>query len=176
MLYCIWTVPSVTRTTKLETLMADLKSASSILSALGEHWLTAKRSQELLDELSTTTIRWLIDIELKQSASSVHTVLEAQDSQGAGIRESASDADKDSLGNQNQLVEEQVNISSSPAFVDILLSSESSTSMLNFLDDTNQTFDIDSIMQGVFDDYQLDVEFGQSFPLGNGNGNGLFSV
>jgi len=168
MLYCIWNVPSVARTMKLETLMADLKSASSILSALGEHWFSAKRSRELLDELSTTTIRWLIDLELKQSASSVHTASTTQDSQGTEIQCTASEASNGSTGTQHQLVGGQGNTTSPPAFLDILLSSEQSTSMLNFLDDTNQTFDIDSIMQGVFDDYQLGVEFGQSFPLGNG--------
>ena len=172
MLYCIWNVPSVARSTKLEVLMADLKSASNILSALGEHWVTANRSRELLDELSTTTIRWLIDLEVKQLAPPVHMVLMTQDSQSAGTQHTASEANNDSIGNQNQIVGGEANPTGPPTFLDILLSSEPSTSMLTFLDETNQTFDIDSIMQGVFDEYQLDVEFGQSFPLEDG----LFAV
>ncbi|KAE9366043.1 hypothetical protein N431DRAFT_351537 [Stipitochalara longipes BDJ] len=169
MLYCIWNVPSMARTTKLETLMGDLKSASSILSALGEHWFSAKRSRELLDELSTTTIRWLIGLELKQSASSVHMDSEAQDAHAPRIQQTALEANNGSIGDQTPLVEGLANFNSSSSFLDVLLSSEPSACMLSFLDETNQSFDIDSIMQKVFDDYQLDVEFGQSFPHDNGH-------
>ena len=168
MLYCIWNVPSVTRTTKLETLMADLKSASVILSALGEHWFSAKRSRDLLDELSTTTIRWLIEAELKQQAPSVHTVLGVHDTPSAGNEHAASETNNRSGGGQTQLVDEQARLVSPFPFLDVMLSCEPSTSMLGFFEETNQAFDIDSIMQEVFNDYQLDVEFGQSFPLGNG--------
>ncbi|OBT67974.1 hypothetical protein VE03_01480 [Pseudogymnoascus sp. 23342-1-I1] len=61
MLHCIWTVPEVTAEIKLDVLMADLKAGSNVLSATGEHWLEAKRSRDVLDELSGTTVRWIIE-------------------------------------------------------------------------------------------------------------------
>ncbi|KFY14286.1 hypothetical protein V492_02725 [Pseudogymnoascus sp. VKM F-4246] len=61
MLHCIWTVPEVTAQIKLDVLMADLKAGSNVLSATGEHWLEAKRSRDVLDELSGTTVRWIIE-------------------------------------------------------------------------------------------------------------------
>lgn len=61
MLHCIWTVPEVTAHIKLDVLMADLKAGSNVLSATGEHWLEAKRSRDVLDELSGTTVRWIIE-------------------------------------------------------------------------------------------------------------------
>lgn len=61
MLHCIWTVPQVTAQIKLDVLMADLKAGSNVLSATGEHWLEAKRSRDVLDELSGTTVRWIIE-------------------------------------------------------------------------------------------------------------------
>lgn len=164
MLYCIWNVPSVTRMTKLETLMADLKAASGILSALGEHWFSAKRSRDLLDELSQTTVRWMIELELKQMAPSAHTVSHIQETAGAGNFHTASSSNRF----ETQPSEQQASLVHSSPFLDVFLNSDPSAPMLNFLDETNQAFDIDSIMEGVFSDYQLDVEFGQSFPLENG--------
>lgn len=61
MLHAVWTVPEVTAQIKLDVLMADLKSGSNVLSATGEHWLEAKRSRDVLDELSGTTVRWIIE-------------------------------------------------------------------------------------------------------------------
>ena len=59
MLYCIKTVPEVSRNVRLEVLMMDLGSAMSMLSATGEHWSGAKRSRDILDELGRSTVRWL---------------------------------------------------------------------------------------------------------------------
>ena len=76
----------------------------------------------------------------------------------------ASTASNYGKGTQAQSFEEQL-VNSSP-FLDAILTSEPSASMLSFLDETNPIFDIDSIMQGVFNNYcQPDVELGQSFPL-----------
>jgi hypothetical protein len=167
MLYCTWTVPSVTRATKLDVLIADLKSASSVLSALGEHWFDAKRSRDLLDELSQTTIRWLIDLQAPGLTTSIHTVPAAQNIPGAGDQLTASATDTDRIRGQPQNVEEQAGLRGFSPFLDFNLSSDPLVSMFSFLDETNPTFDIDSIIQGVFSDYQPDVEFGQSFPLEN---------
>ncbi len=167
MLYCIWHVPSISGATQLGTLMADLKLASGVLSALGEHWFSAKRSRNLLDELSQTTIRWLIDLELKQKTPAAEMISKAQATSDAGSLPRASTASNYEKETQAQTVQEQL-INSSP-FLDAILTSEPSASMLSFLDETNPIFDIDSIMQGVFNDYcQPDVEFGQHFPLENG--------
>jgi hypothetical protein len=167
MLYCIWHVPSITRATQLDTLMADLKSASGVLSALGEHWFSAKRSRDLLDELSQTTIRWMIDLEHKEKHPATQMVSEAQATSGTGILPMASATNNDGKVTQVQIIEEQL-VNAAP-FLDVILNSEPSASMLSFLDETNPTFDIDSIMQGVFNDYyQPDIEFGQGFAPENG--------
>jgi hypothetical protein len=167
MLYCIWHIPTISRATQLDTLMADLKAASGVLSALGEHWFSAKRSRDLLDELSQTTIWWLIDRERKEKSSATQMISEAQVTSGAGSLPIGSTTNNDGKGTQAQTVGEQL-VNSSP-FLDSILNSEPSASMLSFLDETNPIFDIDSIMQGVFNDYyQPDIEFGQSFPLENG--------
>jgi hypothetical protein len=166
MLFCIWNVPSVTRTTKLETLMADLNSAIGILGALGEHWTSAKRSRELLDELSQTTIRWLIDLELKALAPPVVSAANTSDAEN---EPPASAANDDGNGTQSRTTEEEASLVESSPFLEAVLTSDHLSSMLSCLDDTNPTFDIDSIMQGVFSDYyQSDVEFGHSFPLETG--------
>ena len=62
MFYCIWTVPEIAHETKLDALMADLRAASNILSATGEHWSGARRSRDLLDELASNTIRRIIEL------------------------------------------------------------------------------------------------------------------
>jgi hypothetical protein len=167
MLYSIWTVPSVTKATKLDTLMTDLNSASSVLSALGEHWFDAKRSRDLLDELSQTTIRWLIDLQATKLTTSVHIVSEAPKIPGVGAQPAASATETDSLRAQPQNVEEEAGLRGCSPFMDAIFSSDPLASMFSFLDETNPAFDIDSIMQGVFSDCQPDVEFGESFPLEN---------
>jgi hypothetical protein len=60
MLYCIWAVPEVAAQTRVDVLMADMKAVSNILSATGEHWSEAKRSRDVLDDLSSVTTRWII--------------------------------------------------------------------------------------------------------------------
>jgi hypothetical protein len=166
-LYCIWTVPSVTKAAKLDILMTDLNSASSVLSALGEYWFDAKRSRDLLDELSQTTIRWLIDLQATGLTTSVHIVSEAQNIPGAGAQSTASAMETDGLQAQPRNVEEEAGLRGCSSFMDAIFSSDPLAPMFSFLDETNAAFDIDSIMQGVFSEYQPDVEFGDSFPLEN---------
>ncbi|KAI4722377.1 hypothetical protein E4T48_01314 [Aureobasidium sp. EXF-10727] len=59
--FCIWTCPSVAQGAIIDELVSDLRAASNILSATGEHWPGAKRSRDILDELSHRTITWLMD-------------------------------------------------------------------------------------------------------------------
>ena len=71
--YCIWTVPDIAYEAKLDVLMADLRAASSILSATGEHWSGAKRSRDLLEELASKTIRRIIELRGRSSGLSRNT-------------------------------------------------------------------------------------------------------
>ncbi|KAI5244477.1 hypothetical protein E4T43_03741 [Aureobasidium subglaciale] len=59
--FCIWTCPAVTQEARIDELVSDLRAASNILSATGEHWPGAKRSRDILDELSHRTISWIMD-------------------------------------------------------------------------------------------------------------------
>ena len=59
--FCIWTCPSVARVIVIDELVSDLRAASNILSAAGEHWPGAKSSRDILDELSHRTISWIMD-------------------------------------------------------------------------------------------------------------------
>jgi hypothetical protein len=61
--FCIWTCQSVAQTIVIDELVSDLRAASNILSATGEHWPGAKRSRDILDELSHRTISWLMNRE-----------------------------------------------------------------------------------------------------------------
>jgi hypothetical protein len=130
--------------------MADLKSASGILSALGEHWFEAKRSRVLLDELTQTTITWLIEIQASGLTGSVQPDSEVQNVAAGGIRAAVSLADDGRNGVHQQTVEVQA---------------DPLASIFSFLDEANPAFDIDSIMQGFFSEHHPDVEFGQSFPV-----------
>jgi hypothetical protein len=58
--FCIWTCPSVAQVIVIDGLVSDLRAASNILSATGEHWPGAKRSRDILDELSHRTISWMM--------------------------------------------------------------------------------------------------------------------
>jgi hypothetical protein len=69
MLHCIWTVPAIAAETKLDILVADLKAGSYALSATGEHWAEAKRSRDVLDELSSATVRWIIEVKMSHGGS-----------------------------------------------------------------------------------------------------------
>jgi hypothetical protein len=67
MLYCIWTVPNIAKGTKVDALISDVRAGSNVLSAAGEHWSEAKKSRNILDELSNATIRWLMDVDAQRT-------------------------------------------------------------------------------------------------------------
>lgn len=62
LLYCVWSEPSIAATAKIDKLMDDLRVASNLLSAAGEHWPEARRSRDHLEQLSSATVRWLLDL------------------------------------------------------------------------------------------------------------------
>ncbi|KAB2568690.1 Pyrimidine pathway regulatory protein 1 [Lasiodiplodia theobromae] len=57
MFYCIWNVAEIARTTELDVLISDVRVSLSMLSAAGEHWPGAKRSRDILEEISAFIIR-----------------------------------------------------------------------------------------------------------------------
>ncbi|KAF2763017.1 hypothetical protein EJ05DRAFT_23587 [Pseudovirgaria hyperparasitica] len=71
MFYCIWGVPSIADTIKVDSVMTDVRSASNMLAAAGEHWPGAKRSSAFLDELGSIIVRRLVDGKSKTNASTL---------------------------------------------------------------------------------------------------------
>ncbi|KIW18087.1 hypothetical protein PV08_02374 [Exophiala spinifera] len=56
MFYCVWTPDGVADEVDLDALTRALRAASDVLSATGEYWPEAKRSRDVLDRISTTTM------------------------------------------------------------------------------------------------------------------------
>ncbi|KAL2408038.1 hypothetical protein ABEF95_014362 [Exophiala dermatitidis] len=69
MLYCIWMVRDTAATTRIDVLTSTMRVASNILSAAGEHWSEARRSRNKMDDLTTATIRWLVDLRYSNQRS-----------------------------------------------------------------------------------------------------------
>lgn len=57
MFYCVWTPQGVADDANVDSLMRALKGSSDVLSAMGEYWPEATRSRDILDRVSTATIR-----------------------------------------------------------------------------------------------------------------------
>ena len=171
MLYCTWSVPSVTRNTSVETLMKDLNTASSVLSALAEHFVDARRGRDILDELSSVTLRWIMEKQgISASDSQLsQTVTTAKGNPDPHTYGAVSGHEK---GGQHSTVEADLTKSNneqslpSQAFDDFF-SSESWESLFGMPNDSGLPFQIDTIMQGVFNDFQPDFDFGQSLALDN---------
>lgn len=73
MLYCIWLIPQITEEIKTDDLISDIKVGSVVLSAIGEHWSEAKRSNEHLEQLSNATLRWMLDRNAKRATYAAPT-------------------------------------------------------------------------------------------------------
>ena len=150
MLYCIWTVPHIARDTKLEVLITDLKSASNVLDATAEHWTEAKRSREVLDELSDATVRWIMDSHANGCDSSLQirqTTTDAATTHSAQVTASSDETNEGSRLFSPPLL---------PSSFDVFLNSDTfgSPEDKEFI----RNFDINSIMQGVFSDYSYQSE------------------
>ncbi|CZR58163.1 uncharacterized protein PAC_08054 [Phialocephala subalpina] len=160
MLYCIWTVPSITKDTKLETLSADLNSASKVLCALAEHWVDAKRGRDVLDELSHATIRWIAESQKTGvTANAPRNTSQSVDNAPQHPPSSFLDTDNAqfmSTGSSNTSIPVMPSL-------DVTLSSEPWNTLFGISDETSLDFGIDSL----FSDYQLDLDYGQSLPLDN---------
>ncbi len=57
MFYCVWAPDGVADEVDIEMLARALRFASDVLSATGEYWPAAKRSRDVLDRVSTATLR-----------------------------------------------------------------------------------------------------------------------
>ncbi|RSM04321.1 hypothetical protein CEP52_006913 [Fusarium oligoseptatum] len=57
MFYCVCTPRGIADEADFDSLMRALKVSSDILSAMGEYWPEAKKSRDVLDRVSTATIR-----------------------------------------------------------------------------------------------------------------------
>lgn len=59
LLYCVKAEPNVAAGLSIDSIMSDLNTALSILSATGEHWSSAKKCRDILDELAKSTVQTL---------------------------------------------------------------------------------------------------------------------
>lgn len=182
MLHCIWTVPEVSAQVKLDVLMADLKAGSNVLSATGEHWSEAKRSRDVLDELSGTTVRWIIESRARGAEISPPAghMRRAAGSSGGNVSANTGRpqdqpvqyTDSQSLGNYEQNQEIEFN---QPQGLDLNQDSQEFGShfYIPLFGDGNLTDQIDftnpaavnAIMHGVFTDFQPIYDFGQDFRM-----------
>ncbi|KAK6005263.1 hypothetical protein QM012_008042 [Aureobasidium pullulans] len=98
--FCIWTCPSVAQDAVVDELVSDLRAASNILSATGEHWPGAKRSRDILDELSHRTISWMMD--RKNRSNSRNPTLSTAPGHGNPLNSNLRSYDEDALNNQSE--------------------------------------------------------------------------
>ncbi|KAL6886021.1 hypothetical protein GGI43DRAFT_277865 [Trichoderma evansii] len=180
MLHCIWTVPEVSAQIKLEILMADLKAGSNVLSATGEHWSEAKRSRDVLDELSGTTIRWIIESRARNSEIGTRSAISTKDVGSSNDNNSLSKAQPATLSlqqNENSTLwndgqDQQISFNQSqsldlnadgqsfePSFYASLFGSGTLTDQIDF---TNPAA-VNAIMHGVFTGFQPIYDFEQDF-------------
>ncbi|PTB34880.1 hypothetical protein M441DRAFT_85028 [Trichoderma asperellum CBS 433.97] len=182
MLHCIWTVPEVSAQIKLEILMADLKAGSNVLSATGEHWSEAKRSRDILDELSGTTIRWIIESRARNSEIGTRSGICTKDVGSSNGNSSVSKAqpatlsmqqnDNSTLWNDGEGQHISFNQSQSldmnfdgqsfePGFYNSLFGSSTLTDQIDFTSPAA----VNAIMHGVFTDFQPIYDTGQDFGM-----------
>ncbi|KAH8665189.1 fungal-specific transcription factor domain-containing protein [Tricladium varicosporioides] len=182
MLHCIWTVPEVSTQVKLDVLVADLKAGSNVLSATGEHWSEAKRSRDVLDELSGTTIRWIIESRARgvETPPATEHVRRAAGSSGSNVSANAGQlqdqpvqyTDSQPLGNYEQNQEIELN---QPQGLELNQDNQDFGShpyiqlfgddnLIDQIDFTNPAA-VNAIMHGVFTDFQPIYDFGQDFEI-----------
>lgn len=181
MLHCIWTVAEITAQVKLDVLMADLKGGSNVLSATGEHWPEAKQSRDALDELSATTVRWIIESKARNTeiSSSTHARRSAgysgSNANGGTTQledQSLRFADNQSLGNYeqgqgvdfNQLSALDTNQQSQDAGLQFYTSLFGDENLMDQVDFSN-TASVNTFMQRVFTDLQPIYNFGLEFGM-----------
>jgi len=147
--------------------MMDLNTASSVLSALAEHFVDARRGRDVLDELSSVTLRWLMEKQGKSASNSQlsQTVTTPKGNSDPhtyghekGGQHSTIEADMTQFNSEESLPSQPF---------DDFFTSESWESLFGVPNDPELPFQIDTIMQGVFNDFQPDFDFGESLALDN---------
>jgi hypothetical protein len=166
MLYCIWTIPSIMKETAVEILMADTKTASSVLSALAEHFADAKYGRDMLDELSMVTVQWIVDMKIQgnhafdsstnltnsTSTSNFHSAVRNLMAYGSAGTVTNNSSFNKTVSSPGQNLEDAVD-------------SESWEALFGMQDESNLHFPIDSFMERIFNDVQPDYEFGHNLSL-----------
>ena len=167
MLYCIWVLPGVAKDTRLDILVADLKAGSNVLSATAEHWTEAKRSRDVLDELSSATIRWIMDSQGRPARLDY------------SLRDLPTQRFSNDQGDASAQSLPYLTPASSTVIAQDFLSPPLASSMDDYLSpdlfaslfggdntmDSSLNLNINSIMQNVFNDFHPPVDFGHEFIL-----------
>lgn len=148
MLYCIWMVPEFAASVKIDDFTSTMRSSSNILSVAGEHWTDVRRSRNSLDDLTTATIRWLLDIRLNKTSQN-------SDAAGNGISESQGIG---TAAPQNLLPD---NANDLPEFdfpvIDTYISGEDFALFVGAPDPFSNDFSL--TMEGLFSEYQPLFDF-----------------
>jgi len=148
MLYCVWMVPEFAASVKIDDFTSTMRSSSNILSAAGEHWTDVRRSRNRLDDLTTATIRWLLDIRLNKTSQSSSTVAHGI----SELRATGLAAPQSPLhGNANDLPEFDF------PMIDTYISGEDFASFIGAPDPFSNDFSL--TMEGLFSEYQPLFDF-----------------
>lgn len=176
MLHCIWTLPEASGVLKLDVLMADLKTSSNVLSATSEHWSEAKGSRDVLDELSGTTVRWVI--ESRARSSETERLTENAERASGHVERASQITEQPTQSHNSQLSGNYgptrgINLSSGLGIgqdnqyfdSDFYSSLFGSTSSLTDQIDFSNIDNVNAMMHGVFTDFQPVYNFGQDFDM-----------
>jgi hypothetical protein len=171
MLHCIWTLPAIASRVQVNELVATVNAGSNVLSAAGEYWSEARRSRDLLDGLSSHTVRWLLERDSRDSRVESQT----EQPRGNGVSPGLPSLNVNSAFESENL-DSSKDLSSSFHSTDTNPDSQfwGSTLYGSFLGDINLTDNIDfndpvtvnAIMQGMFtNDYHLGPDYQEDFPM-----------
>lgn len=175
MLHCIWTVPEVSAVIKLDILIADLKAGSNVLSATGEHWSEAKRSRDVLDKLSGTTLRWILDSRARNMEVGPRTRNGRRSGTSSANTSTAPPADyltqyTDSQSLENYGQNPEIDFNQQQGF-DMNHGNQSFGTSLFGDGNLSDPFDftdpvtVNAMMHGLFTDFQPIYNFGQDFGM-----------
>lgn len=170
MLYCIWMVGDLTISTEIDSLTRTMASASNLLSAAGEHWADARRCRDSLNNLTSATIRWLVNLRLSQG----YGAKTGEETRGGGLgRDARHDSSAVGSSSQGQTshryqrqsasqveagTEEHERLLEFP-WVDTYINGEDLASL--FRATNPYSADLSHTMEGMFSDYQPLFDFYQ---------------
>ncbi|KAK2023148.1 fungal-specific transcription factor domain-containing protein [Colletotrichum zoysiae] len=166
MLYCIKMVPEIVKHTSLDILLSDFSAGLGVLAATGEHWSGAKRCRDILDDMVRATVRWIKDVTNNSSAIGSHTPRRSSRIEPAHVQ---TRSPYDDITGPHGIPVARLGLSeglSDPTTMNSMTAGVASTFLPqdpfeSFLADTSfgeqlqlgDTANLDSIMQGLFDDF-----------------------